>query len=309
MKKCFSFLAVAAMACCAVVSCDKAPNGGNGPDDEGGVTPGISEVNISIDGDFSDWNAITESSEDGTVYFCASGADGYKNIRNLKATSDPDYIYMYFEVSASKIYMGSGGHHGDSWEGMGFATPAPIWIYIDSDNNPSTGLLPHWVGDIDSGGYAFSDLGFDNGLNLYTWIATETGLWDMGWQQSNVKIGSYKDGDKEIKVEDGTSIEDSQNYKWITDDYPDGYGWSHLKDNTIVTFENFKTKISNGWAICELAIDRSLLVDNNAVEGPDMTEVAFGVANQCTSAETGKGGWSGIIPSDRKPAVLKLINK
>ncbi len=305
MKRYFSFFAAAAMACCAVMSCDKdepkGNNGGNNGDDNNGKD-NPTEVNIAIDGDFSDWDAIKETSADGTVYFCKDGAEGYKNIRNLKATSDADFIYMYFEVSASKIYMGEGGHHGDSWDGIGTpnAAPAPIWIYIDTDNNSATGLTPHWIGDVDLGGLAFSDFQFDNGLQIYNWIATENGLWDMGWQQNNVKLDI---------VEDGTSIEDSQNYTWKTDEYPDGYGWNHLKDNTIITFDNFKTKISNGWAICEFAIDRTLLVDNMAVEGPEMTEIAFGVANQCTSAETGKGGWSGIIPGDRKPAVLKLINK
>lgn len=307
MKKYFSF-AAAALACCAVISCGKDDPKGNGGENGGNEKPVTDVVNISIDGDFSDWDAITKSSEDGTVYFCKDGAEGYKNIRNLKATSDPDFIYMYFEVSASKICMKEGGHHGDSMDGMGFASPAPIWIYVDSDNNSATGLKPHWIGDIDKGGLAFSDFQFDNGLNLFTWIAPETGLWDMGWQQANVKISSYMDGDKEVVVEDGTSIEDGTNYKWITDEYPDGYGWSHFKDNTIITFDNFKTAVKdNGWAICELAINRALLVDNNGVAGPDMKEIAFGVANQSASAE-GNGGWSGIIPSDRKPAVLKLID-
>ena len=304
MKRYFSFFAAAAMACCAVMSCDKdepkGNNGGNnGDDNNGGDKP--TEVNISIDGDFSDWDAITETNADGTVYFCADGAEGYKGIRNLKATSDADCIYMYFEVSTSKILMAEGGHHGDSWDGMGTTTPGPIWIYIDSDNNPATGLTPHWVGDVDLGGLAFSEFQFDNGLNLYTWIATESGLWDMGWQQCNVKLPS-------TIVADGTSIESNEYYKWKTDDYPDGYGWNHEKDNTIITFDNFKTKVNGSWSICELAIDRALLVDNEAKEGPQMTEIAFGIANQCSDTD-GKYGWSGLIPGDRKPAVLKLINK
>lgn len=295
MKKYLSFVAAASMACLAIVSCEKNPDGGKDDGDNNPVTT-PTEVNISIDGDFSDWNAITETNSDGTVYFCATGAEGYKGLRNLKATSDEDFIYMCFEVSTSKIFMAEGGHHGDSWDGMGTKTPAPLWIYIDSDNNPATGLKTHWIGDIDLGGLAFDDFQCDNGLNLYTWIATETGLWDMGWQQANVKLA---------EVADGESFESSENYLWKNDDYPDGYGWNHLKDNTIITFENFKTKVNGSWSICELAIDRALLVDNNAKEGPDMTEIAFGIANQCTDTE-GKGGWSGIIPGDRKPAVLVL---
>lgn len=303
MKKYFSFFCAAAMTCCAIVSCNK-ENSGNGGDNHGNGGNGgdkPTEVNISIDGDFSDWDAITETSPDGTAYFCAQGAEGYTGIRNLKATSDADCIYMCFEVSTSKIPMKEGGHHGDSWDGMGFPTPAPLWIYIDSDNNPATGLKPHWVGDVDLGGLAFDEFQFDNGLNLYTWIATETGLWDMGWQQANVKLQSEL-------TPDGFTIDSNEFYNIKTDDYPDGFGWNHEKDNTIITFENFKTKVNGAWSICELAIDRTLLVDNEAKEGPQMTEIAFGVANQCSDTD-GKGGWSGIIPGDRKPAVLKLINQ
>lgn len=113
MKKYLSFVAAASMACLAIVSCEKNPDGGKDDGDNNPVTT-PTEVNISIDGDFSDWNAITETSSDGTVYFCATGAEGYKGLRNLKATSDEDFIYMCFEVSTSKIFMAEGGHHGDS---------------------------------------------------------------------------------------------------------------------------------------------------------------------------------------------------
>lgn len=303
MKKYFSFFCAAAMACCATVSCNKANQPDNGGKPDGGNEPGgdkPAEVNINIDGDFTDWDVITETNPEGTVYYCAEPAEGYNSVRNLKATSDEDCIYMCFEVATSKILMAQGASHGNSWDGMGEGVPVPgaLWIYIDSDNNPETGILPHWIGDVDNGGLAFDEFQFDNGLNLYTWIAVETGLWDMGWQQANVKLPS------EI-CPDGTSIEDSNYYSWKTDDYPDGYGWNHEKDNTIITFDNFKTKVNGAYAICELAIDRTLLVDNEAKEGPQMTEIAFGIANQ-NSDQSGKWGWSGIIPGDRKPAVLKL---
>ncbi|MCM1178115.1 MAG: hypothetical protein NC335_10265 [Bacteroides sp.] len=316
MKKYFSFFAAAAMACCAVASCSKDdPKDNNGDNGNNNDNNKPSAVAISIDGDFSDWDAIKETSEDGTVYFCATGADGYKNIRNLKATSDEDYIYMCFEVSTSKLYMGDGGHHGDSWEGLGTnnAAPAPIWIYIDSDNNSKTGLTTQWVGDVDAGGPAFSDFQCDNFIQIYNWIERSTGVWDMGWQQCNVRLPENGCTDKDGKPiegpKDGDSIEDNGSwYNYYTDVYVDGYGWSHFLDNTIITFENFKTKNNGAYYICEFAIKRSLLVDNDCVAGPDMTEIAFGVANQCNDPEGGKGGWSGIIPGDRKPATLKLVN-
>lgn len=300
MKKCFSFFAVAAMACCAVVSCDKdnsKDDGGSNAGNNPGTVPSV--VKISIDGDFSDWDAITESSEDGTVYFCASGAEGYKNIRNLKVTSDPDYIYMCVEIATNKIKMAEGGHHGDSNEGAGFAWPYnPFWVYIDSDNNPNTGIITHFVGDIDTGGPVFSDFAADNFVQVYNWIATETGIWDMAWSQINFK---------DVVVEDGDSIDNC--YKWPASALcPNGLGWAPSLDNLFVTFENFKTKINGGWAICEFAIDRAQLFNNNSEQGTEMTEIAFGLANQSGNPE-GATGWSGIIPGDRKPAVLKLINR
>lgn len=298
MKKYLSFFAAAVMASCAVVSCNK-PN--NDDDPEEPEEPVSTDVEIAIDGDFSDWAAITETSADKKVYFCADGADGYKNIRNLKATSDENCIYMYFEVAASKIYMADGYAQGNSWDGIpGLKAESwaqPIWIYIDSDNNPATGLKCHWVGEIEDGGPAFSDFQFDNGINIYTVINRQTGRWEMGWQQCNVKLA---------EVEDGTEINSSSYWDIKTDDYPDGYGWDHNKDNTLITFDNFKTKVEGGWCICEIAIDRTLLVNNQAKEATNVTEIAFGIANQRTSAEGTAGGFSGIIPGDRKPAVLKL---
>ncbi len=207
---------------------------------------------------------------------------------------------MYFEVAASKIYMADGYAQGNSWDGIpglpGESWAQPVWIFIDSDNNPDTGLKCHWVGDIDEGGPVFSDFMFDNGINLYTVINRQTGRWEMGWQQCNVKLA---------EVEDGTEINSNSYWNVKTDDYPDGYGWDHNKDNTIITFDNFKTTVKDGWCICELAIDRTLLVNNEAKEATT-TEIAFGVANQRTSAEGSAGGFSGIIPGNRKPAVLKL---
>lgn len=296
MKKTFLY-ALAAMACFSVLSCSEKPGDDNKGDDNQDPVETPTEINIAIDGDFSDWDAVTETSEDGTVYFCAEGAEGYKNIRNLKATSDASYIYMCVEVAVSKIKMDAGGHHGDSWNGAGFKWPYnPIWIYIDSDNNPATGITAHMIGaDLDSAAPVFSDFGGDNFVQIYNWIATETGLWDMAWSQVNVKLA---------EVEDGDSIDNGS--KWpTTSEYPDGYGWDHNKDNTVITFDNFKTKLNGQWAICEFAIDRSLLVDNKANVGVQTSEIAFGVANQSGGAD-GSTGWSGIIPSDRKPAVLKL---
>ena len=51
MKKYLSFVAAASMACLAIVSCEKNPDGGKDDGDNNPVTT-PTEVNISIDGDF-----------------------------------------------------------------------------------------------------------------------------------------------------------------------------------------------------------------------------------------------------------------
>ncbi len=294
MKKISLLLGQVLMTGLAIVGCQKTnkPVSGNNNDNNDDTDTG-DEVEIVIDGDFSDWDAFTATSEDGTVYVDKDIAKEYDALKILKVTSDDGYVYVYTEIASDKIYTDSGIGRGDSYEGTGGKNPAPgpLWIYLDVDNKPETGFLPHGVKELDD--FMFTEIGCEHALQLYLIRPTETGIVDMSWCQTNQFVSG---------AENGSSIDDA--YDWPKDDPngKDGYGWNHENDNRHVTYDNFAAGAAGAVTPIEFAISR----DTITADYPDAGgSFRIGVAYQGGNAE-GAWVWTGRIPSSGKPFVLTL---
>ena len=139
MKKIY-FISLAILATVGMLcSCEKGGKGHGGKNNGNGED---ANVEIKIDGEFSDWTstaiATAEYPEDGTSY-------PYLHI--MKVAADEDNIYFYFEYELR--------------EGQ---TKSAIDIMIDSDHNPATGWIS-WIWDKGGCGYEYlleSEKGFLN---------------------------------------------------------------------------------------------------------------------------------------------------
>lgn len=138
MKKVLKFTAAAIMAVCAL-SCTK-DNGddnkvNNGKDEEqeqpgGEENPGGDETPaaaITIDGTFSDWDAVE------TVDATAPAGVIQDGISKVRVYGDDMYLYMYLEMPLDGFtYDGADGY-------------VPLSICIDTDGNPDTGATIDWM--------------------------------------------------------------------------------------------------------------------------------------------------------------------
>lgn len=142
MKKFYVIFAAIAMAgmVCACNNDDPANQGGGG-------RKGGQSFDIKVDGKFDDWkSADIPTAELGDV------ETGYLNLLTLKACGDKDNIYFYFEVKLDE---------GQTWSTFG--------IYVDADNDPSTGGVS-WLWDKGSAGFEYqleSEEGFLKDNNTY----------------------------------------------------------------------------------------------------------------------------------------------
>lgn len=119
MKKVFLAI-LATITVVGMVSCNKDDNGKGG---KGKKT--ATEVNIKIDGDLSDWADVAVAAEinEGGEETVESRA----SMLTLKTAADATNLYIYFEALIP--------------EDM---TAAPIDMFIDSDNDPTTGFTS-WI--------------------------------------------------------------------------------------------------------------------------------------------------------------------
>jgi len=121
------------------------PNAGGGSG--GGET---FTARITVDGDISDW-------EGDDVYSFAGDDNRFKG---WKATSDAKYIYMLYNINASKIKFDSSGD--------GYAWKSYIYIGFDLDNDASTG-------DQGENGGAGNDGGLEALGLVFPWRGTVEG--------------------------------------------------------------------------------------------------------------------------------------
>ena len=143
---------------------------GNGFLDEG--------IEISIDGDFSDWDALDPSQV--SVATCAPDAR-WTALKTLKACANDYAVYIYFEFVEEEI-------PDRAW--------TPVHIFIDADNSPKTGgydyLYAEACSDWALEGAIFLDDAFcsyDSGL--YPWAGAPGG---NGWYWGDSLYSGFTSG-------------------------------------------------------------------------------------------------------------------
>lgn len=282
-----SLLRLSALFCGAAIlfSCgEKDPE--PGPD-----TPGNNEnpdevkepvMDFVIDGQFSEWDALTAETQTPKAVCCFLTADNtHRAIHALKAGSDEDYLYFYAEIDIDYIQQSEIAHTGgNSNDGHGDATPGPFRIYFDADANPATGFYTHADGE---GNPYLPQLGLEYGFELYLFLDIMDGRCKLGWSQRIRAPRLTEDG--EPYACEGDYYQQSSWYSlqdpvggW---DYPDG-------DNITPSFENFAAGLGSGVVRIEFAVEKEVL------PGLSKEKVAFGAMHD-NGSQKAKWLFSGLL--------------
>lgn len=195
MKKVFMILGTCLMAAMVVVSCNKNndPKPDPKPDDkeQGGEEQGGEEqgftMEVSIDGDFSEWDALTEQTADGEYFIYEENTSSDLNgMLRLKLTSDKDNIYVYTELAYENIVLVEDGPYTEGSSAYGFGpqgekahpgTPGALIIYVGGDGNDSKLYAAR--------GSLWSYAGFDAFPQYYFAWDVAANKMQLGWPQNN----------------------------------------------------------------------------------------------------------------------------
>lgn len=291
MKKVFMILATLAVASMTFAGCNK--EDGKKEDKPGKDEPEepvVEALEFFIDGDFSDWDALTAetATEKEGVATLDAGSD-YKAVKVLKVASNEESILVYTEISVEKIQVSDKAHEGgNSWDGHGDASPGPFILYMDLDGNPQTGFTTHCNAE---GEPLIPGIGCEVGCELYLFIDATDGKCKIGWDQMVYEPDGAQDGD-EYQCGD-----------WWGLTNPAG-GWDDTQghDNICPRMENYKTQVSGAVVKIEFSIEKSVLAEN-CKRGHDMGDtiiVGCRFMNNDTIAAT---GLSGLLTT---PLTIKL---
>lgn len=306
MKKIFMILSVCLMASLAVVACK--PDGGDNKKDNGneqkpddGKKPEEEEfkMEVAIDGNFAEWDALTEDTADNEYYLYGEYAnESAPSILRAKLTSDADYVYAYVEINYNYIYVPDQetlpdekkGPYASGDSNTGFVphpdSPGPLWFWIDADGD-ATGAVTTPVADA-TGEIFWADLtGIDVPLQYYFLFDPVANKMQEGWQQINYPA----------MAEDGSD--------WGRAFVP-GENWDPTYDNLVTPeaqikfsgVEQIKDPVtgSNVPAVkIELAMDRSQLLVEGDLAGTLKIGVSYENKEGNISAQQSKG-YSGILP-------------
>lgn len=308
-KSLFMGMAVIAALSLFATSCKKDDNKKTN-DDNGGENT----TEIAIDGNFSDWDALTaETANEHDVIVPID--ENYNGIKAFKVSSDDVNLYLYAEIDVSKIQVSETAKEGgNSWDGHGDASPGPFIVYLDLDGNASTGFTTHTdenykpATESDPDYKALVDgIGCEIGAEDYWFISATNGQMYLGWSQLIVENEQYtKDGDSYQQPSWWTG-------QWDTYQGTDvNGGWNPNFDNLTPRLENYKTAIVGAVAKVEMAFSRGDLASHcYRHEMGDTINIAAGYYNngQTASSTIGAGGFGNpyAIPVGlTKAATVKL---
>lgn len=266
-------------------------------------------VAITIDGQFSDWDAITEETAKDNKYIDVVKAGDADPIRIVKASSDDEFIYFYAEVAwAAMPQNWTCTEGGDSYNG----TPENGWangnhsdeedsfgetfnVFFDPDGNDKTGFLT-WAGigeDADPDEPEIPGLGCEMCSQFFMCYNPHTEKLVYAWEQTNIgptKIGTpYADGEGDTMLVNADGYTGDYDYNgtmfqsWPTSGEEAAfplYGWQYigdgkvLGDNVAPKYENFDQALDGDYVRVEFAFEISELVN----KPDDATEYAWGIS-------------------------------
>jgi len=155
---------------------------------------------ININGDFTDWSEIPT---DKLFTSYVSDTATYKVLESLKVCVDDNYIYFYMKLDSSKV--------------------GPMDIYINSDNNPTTGSN-NWLWKTCGGDYLIE--GFLNvklaDATVFNFPASVKDQTSWGWVESApsgsgvVAMSTPKTVNGKVVEFEGKIVRDLVTSQWAT---------------------------------------------------------------------------------------------
>ncbi len=301
------------LAALLVFSCSK-QNNQKKPDDKeqpGGDEPGGDEpggetefsMEVAIDGDFAEWDTLTGDTADGAYYICEeNGNTNFNGVLRLKLTSDADYIYVYTELLFENIFVTDAEGVGLGSSGTGFqpthpGTPGGLMIYVDVDNNASTGYASR-ICAID-GESMWSYTGFDAMPQYYFCWDSVNGRMQLGWQQNNAP-----------EYEDGEPLSD-HGAGWVSDTPDHDFDVSTATDVAFSGVVKLKDPASGKQVDAiqmEIAMDRQGFLKCYGIDTKAKDQTVIGIFYEQVgdvNVQTDATG-AGKLPSSKTAATLKL---
>lgn len=311
MKRVFMILGTClAAASLLVVSCNKNNKPEPKPDDKehqggkDGEDEGAFSMEVNIDGDFSEWDALTEKTADGEYYIYEENTDPALNgMLRLKLTSDKDYIYVYTELNYENIVLVEDGPYTAGSSAYGFGpqgekahpgTPGALIIYVGGDGDDAKLYAAR--------GELWSYTGFDAFPQYYFAWDVAANQMQLGWPQNNWPEIAEEDWGKPLSGHDVGWASDTPDH-----DY-DVTGKNDIKFSNVVSLTDPSTNKTVQAIKIEFSMDRSAIMgpgtsmSGEAVIGAFYENVGDGTDGIHQTYETG----SGKIPSGKTALTLKL---
>ena len=193
MKKLFLLAAVMLMA---ITGCKKPDNPQPKPDvpDDQQEETKVNDIKITLDGAFSDWDAITEEVAKKNEFVDMKKGESEDPIQVFKVSSDADNIYFYIEFLADALpqndicstwgdsYNGTpeGGYKNNTDENDNFREV--MHLFMDPDGNSNTGFYT-FEGD-EEGEPAIPELGCESCAQFFMFFKPSTKLVSVAWEQT-----------------------------------------------------------------------------------------------------------------------------
>ncbi len=273
------------IGCLIAAACEKTPQDkpGDDPDDKPEVPAKEASVEVKIDGDFADWDAITEDAAGKDDYMAVVKAGAADPINVIKTSSDALNVYFYAEILAEALPQNSiCSEWGDSWNG----TPEKGYkgddendkvgetfnIFFDPDGNDKTGFYTYADANGDP---AIPGLGCEMCCQNFMFYNPSLKKLCIAWNQTN--IGPDKQTD-----ENGAVVDFDYNGTIFQAEWPDNvipqWGWQNgsgdgTGDNIAPKPENIKSVVSGKIIKVEFAIEKSDIVNLE----DDATQFAWGI--------------------------------
>ena len=294
MKKVFIAILAAFTVAFMFASCTKPANNNkdNKPADEqkdpegdGGDAKGIE---ITIDGSFDDWAAITEAEagKNDNVDMVQGGANA--TIQTFKVAADKENIYFFIEFLADALPQNDAvGEWGSSYTENTLDVKLGeddeefrevMHLFIDPDGNGETGF---WTfEDPDSGDPAIPGLGSEMCAQFFMCFKPSAGIVNVAFEQTLIgptKVGAV--GEDDQVDENGYTGDFDYNKTICQEDWPDSgseaafplWGWQNFDDsgtgdNDCPRPANWKSgKLeSNGHVKVEFALEKEDIVNLKA---------------------------------------------
>jgi len=272
-------------ASCQKNNSQKKSSGGGG-----GNTPSedVDAPKIVLDGQFSDWDAITAEVAKSNQYADMKTGSSDDPIQVFKVTNDAENVYFYIEYLADLLpqndvcstwgdsYNGTpeGGYRQENCGENDDAFREVMHLFIDPDGNDRTGFYTFQSQEEGSEDPAIPDLGCEMCAQFFMFFKPSTQLASVAWEQTLIGptvMGAHDGGG--VPVGDPTGPYDYNGT--FCQSWPDAteeaaipvWGWQNAMndgkgDNDCPKPENWKPAVAqNGIAKVEFSLEKGSIVN------------------------------------------------